>query len=181
MKTPILACLLTALALPALAEKADANKPIEIDANAYKGNALTQGVEYTGNVELTRGTLKVRAGRAVVKEDEQGYTYITLFADPGKLVSFRQKRDGGDLWMEGEAERIEYDDKSEVVKFFSRVKLRQLEGTRVTQESTGEHFTYSNRTEAFSMINDASGTTREGQPRVRTVSQPKVIKPAGKQ
>ena len=118
--------LITAAALLAIAggaafaERADSSKPTLIDADSATGNEVTQTRTLVGNVVLQRGTLLMKAGRAVIKSDPEGYVYATFYADPGKLATFRQKRDGGDIWDEGEAERIEYDNKLEIVKMFSQ-------------------------------------------------------------
>ncbi len=162
----------------ALAEKADSTKEMTIFALSANGTNVRQIGNLVGKVEIARGTLLLKSGKANVKEDPEGYTFVTLMADPGEVATFRQKRDGGDLWVEGQAERIEYDDKSEVVKLFSRAKLTQLEGTRHTDEVAGEYISYDSKTENFSVANSASGQSKSGDGRVKFVIQPKVRKPA---
>jgi len=116
-----------------------------------------------------------------VTEDPQGYQFVTFWAAPGALASFRQKRDGGDLWVEGEAERIEYDNKSEVVKLFSRAKLTRLEGSQVSDEVQGAFISYDSRKEFFAVENNASGASKPGAGRVKMVIQPSEQRnPAGK-
>ena len=133
----------------------------------------------TGDVVLVKGTLTMKAGRALITEDPQGYQFITFWADPGKLATFRQKRDGaGDLWVEGEAERVEYDNKTEVVKLFSKAKLTRLEGTKVTDVANGAFISYDSRKEVFKMENSDSGTSTPDGGSVRMVIQPKPKAPA---
>ncbi|MFL6709954.1 MAG: lipopolysaccharide transport periplasmic protein LptA [Massilia sp.] len=163
----------------AFAEKADSSKPTLIDADSATGNEVTQTRTLIGNVVLARGTLLMKAGRAVIKSDPEGYVYATFYADPGKLATFRQKRDGGDIWDEGEAERIEYDNKLEVVKMFSRAKITTLEGNRKTQEAQGPYLSYDSRKEVYSLENDVSGTTKTNGGRVRMVIEPKVTPAPG--
>jgi len=156
----------------ARAEKADSLKPINIVANsgvATGDNAST----IEGDVVVTKGTLIMKAGKAVTREDPEGYTYATFWAAPGGLATFRQKRDGGDLWVEGEAERIEYDGKLEVVKFFSRARVAQLEGTKVTQQAVGPYISYSSRTEDVAVINSVTGESKKGGGRVEFTFQSK--------
>ena len=45
-----------------------------------------------------------------------------------KPATFRQKRDGVDEYIEGEAERLEYDGKSDVVRFVNNASVRRLRG-----------------------------------------------------
>lgn len=158
----------------AYAEKADADKPTNVEADEMLYDDVRQINTFTGNVVLTRGTLLMKAHKLVVTQDPAGYQYATLFAVPGKLASFRQKRDGGEnLWMEGQAERIEYDGKAEVVKMFSRAKMRRLDGTRLIDEIEGEFISYDSRKEFFSVNNNSSGTSKSGGGRIRATIQPR--------
>lgn len=161
----------------ARAERADSTKPTIIDADSATGNEVTQVRTLIGNVILQRGTLLIKAGRAVMKNDPEGYSYTTFYADPGKLATFRQKRDGGDIWDEGEAERIEYDNKTEIVKMFSKAKITTLDNKRKTQEVQGPYLSYDSRKEVYSLENDVSGTTKANGGRVRIVIE--ATPPAG--
>ena len=156
----------------ARAEKADSAKPTVIEADQGSADDLRQSRTLTGNVVLVRGTLVMKAGRAQVTEDPQGYQFVTFWAAPGALATFRQKRDGGDLWVEGEAERIEYDNKSEVVKLFSRARLKRLEGSAPSDEVEGAFISYDSRKEFFAVENSSSGQSKPGGGRVKMVIQP---------
>jgi len=155
----------------AQAEKADALKDIKISADNGVANTSNNGSTVEGNVIVTRGTLILKAEKAITREDPEGYTYATFWAAPGKLATFRQKRDGGDLWVEGEAERIEYDGKLEVVKFFSRARVAQLEGAKVTQQAVGPFISYSSRSEEVAVLNTANGESKKGGGRVEFTFQ----------
>lgn len=158
----------------AYAEKADADKPTNVEADQMAYDDVRQVNTFTGNVVLTRGTLTMKAHKMVVTQDPAGYQYATLYAGEGKLASFRQKRDGGDnLWIEGEAERIEYDSKADVAKLFSQAKMRRLEGKKVTDEVQGEFISYDNRTEFFTVNNTPSDSSKPGAGRVKAVIQPR--------
>jgi lipopolysaccharide export system protein LptA len=163
-------CLLGAGA--AHAEKADSTKRTEILADSAGVDDVKQVRTLTGNVELVRGTLVMKAGKAVVTQDPAGYQFATFTAAPGSLATFRQKRDGGDLWVEGQAERIEYDSKQEIVKLFSRARLTRLEGTKKTDEVEGAFISYDSRKEFFAVENTASGQSRPGGGRVKIVIEP---------
>ena len=161
------------------AEKADSEKEAVVTARSGLVDDIKQTKTLTGDVVLVKGTLTMKAGRALITEDPQGYQFITFWADPGKLATFRQKRDGaGDLWVEGEAERVEYDNKTEVVKLFSKAKLTRLEGTKVTDVANGAFISYDSRNEVFKLENSASGTSTPGGGSVRMVIQPKNKAPA---
>ncbi|QNA87670.1 lipopolysaccharide transport periplasmic protein LptA [Massilia sp. Dwa41.01b] len=173
------AAALALLSLPAHAERADSLKQAVIDFNNADMDEVTQTRILTGNVVVTRGTLLLKSERALVKETPEGYLHVTLIAAPGKVATFRQKRDGGpDLWMEGQAERIEYDERSEIVKLFSKANVRQLENGRLTNEIDGPFISYDNRKEVASVRNDASGESKAGGGRGTLIIAPRRVAPA---
>jgi lipopolysaccharide export system protein LptA len=163
-----------AFASGARAEKADSDKPTNVEADQMAYDDVKQVNTFTGNVVLTRGTLIMKAAKMVVIQDPAGYQYATMTAPPGGLATFRQKRDGGpNLWIEGQAERIEYDGKAEMVKFFSKAKMRRLEGSKPTDEVEGEFISYDSRAEFFAVNNTPSGESKPGGGRIKAVIQPR--------
>jgi len=158
----------------AQAEKADMTKPTNIEANQMAYDDVKQINTFTGNVVLTRGTLIMRAHKMIVTQDPQGYQFATLLAPAGGLATFRQKRDAGpNQWVEGHAERIEYDGKTEIVKLFSRAMIRRLEGDKPTDEVEGEFISYDSRAEFFTVNNTPSGQSKPGGGRIKAVIQPR--------
>ena len=158
----------------ASAEKADSNKPTSISAETVDIDDVTQTHVLSGNVELRRGTLVMRSEKATIRETPDGWQTATLVGGDGKQASFRQKRDGGaDLWIEGRADRIEYDQKNELVRMFSNANIKQLDGPRVTDEVDGEFVSYDSRKEVFAVRNDASGQNKPGKGRVTLIMAPR--------
>ncbi len=156
------------------AEKADSEKEAVITAQRGQVDDIKQTRTLSGDVVLVKGTLTMKAGRALITEDPQGYQFITFWGEAGKLATFRQKRDGaGDLWVEGEAERVEYNNKTEVVQLFSKAKVTRLQGSKPTDVANGAFISYDSRKELFSMENSDSGTSAPGAGSVRMVIQPK--------
>lgn len=169
-----LATLQFALAGMAYAEKADSTKPTNIEADQMLYDEAKRVNTFIGRVVLTRGTLTLQAGRVVVTTDPDGFQFATMYAAPGALATFRQKRDGGpDLWVDGRAERIEYDGRTEVVKLFGKAQLRRLEGTRPTDEVNGEFISYDSRAEFYTVNNAPGSESKAGSGRVRVTIQPR--------
>ncbi len=167
--------LLAASQTAAYAEKADSAKPSVVDANQMTYDDVQQVNTFIGNVVLTRGTLVMHAERVVVTTDPYGYQFATLYAGNGKLATFRQKRDGGaDLWIEGEADRIEYDGKTEIAKLFSRAKMQRLDGVKITDSVKGEFISYDSRAEYYTVNNTAAGDSKAGSGRITAVIQPRI-------
>jgi lipopolysaccharide export system protein LptA len=158
----------------AQAEKADALKPITIDYKDAHVDQVTQNYIATGDVVITRGTMILKSDRAEVKEAPDGFRTFILTAAPGKIATFRQKRDGGpDLWAQGQAQRIEYDERADLVKLFSKAVIKQLEGQKITQEMDSEFISYDSRQEVLVGRNDPSGADVKGQGRGSITLQPR--------
>jgi lipopolysaccharide export system protein LptA len=168
-------CMLMAASQAAHAEKADSEKPSVVESNQMTYDDVHQVNTFIGTVVMTRGTLVMKAEKVVVTTDPDGYQFATLYAGGGKLATFRQKRDGGpDLWIEGEADRIEYDGKTEIAKLFSHAKMQRLTGTKVTDEVRGEFISYDSRAEYYSVNNTPTGDSKVGAGRITAVIQPRV-------
>lgn len=173
------AACLALLSLPASAEKADSLKQAVVEFDIADVDEVTQTRILSGNVIVSRGTLLLKSDRALVKETPEGYISVTLTSNPGRVASFRQKRDGGpNLWMEGQAERIEYEEREEVVKLFSKAVVKELENGRVTNELIGPYISYDNRREVAVVRNDASGQTKAGGGRGTLIIAPRRTGPA---
>jgi lipopolysaccharide export system protein LptA len=159
-----LAFLLLALALPARAEQADSTKPTQIEANRMSADDARRTNIFEGNVIVTRGTLNIRADRIVVRQDKDGNQYATATGNP---VRFRQRQDPKPpdregVWMEGEARRIELDDKNGKVELFESARVN-----RGGDEVTGDYILVDQKSDFFSV------TPGKGDGRVRATIQPK--------
>ena len=179
MKKLFAAVLLSLLSLTAAAERADSLKPAQVEYDSADLDGVNGVRTLTGNVILTRGTLLLTADRAVVRETPEGYMTVTLTANNGKLTTFRQKRDGGpDLWVEGQAERIEYDERSELVRLYSNALIKELENDRMTNQVTGPFISYDSRKEVATVRNDATGESKVGGGRGTLIIAPRRTAPA---
>jgi lipopolysaccharide export system protein LptA len=162
------------LPMVASAERTDAQKELNIETESGVVDQVKGISILTGNVVITRGTMRVKSDKAEVKIAPDGFRQLVLTAAPGKVATFRQKRDGGpDLWEEGEAERIEYDERTDVIKLFSNVIVRELQANKITNEITGQFLSYDARTEIVNVRNDSSGTDKPRVGRVTMIIPPR--------
>ena len=159
---------------PAHAEKADRNKPMNIEADILRYDDVKQLSIFTGNVVLTKGSIVIRAARIDVRQDPDGYQFGTITGVPDKPAFFRQKREGMDEFIEGESELIEYDGRADTVKFVKNALLRRLRGATLADEITGALIVYENLTDMFSVDGSAAngGAPATGG-RVRAMLTPK--------
>jgi len=180
MKYPIaffttVVAVLTLLAMPAAAEKADRDKPMNAEADALRYDDLKQTSVFTGNVVITKGSTIIRGDRVEVRQDAEGYQQATVVALAGKLAFYRKKRDLVDEFIEGEAELIEYDSRADVVKLIRRAVLRRYKGAVLADETTGAQINYDNVTDVFSVDGGAQNRTATNpNGRVRALLSPRV-------
>jgi len=157
---------------PAVAEREDRNKPLNIEADSMTYDDAKQVNVFEGRVTLTKGTIVIRADRIVVRRDADGNQFGTATGNP---ATFRQKRDGADEFVAGSGQQIEYDGKTETFTLRDRASLKRLERERVTDEVHGNLIVYDSRNEFFSVNSGgaASATPENPSGRVRVVIQPK--------
>ena len=109
MKFPFLIPLAALFVVPGgvvRAEQADRNKPMQVEADRMQHDEPRQLTLLTGKVQAVKGTLIMRAARMEVQQDAQGQQVVRFWAEPGQRVFFRQKREGLDEFIEGEAVRV---------------------------------------------------------------------------
>ena len=144
----ILTAWLCLWALAAAAEKADRDKPVQIEANRMSADDARRMNIFEGNVVLTKGTMSLRAERVVVRQDAEGYSYATATGAPAR---FKQRQDAkaGEkegVWLEGEAQRIELDDRAATVKLFENARVN-----RGGDEVAGNYILVDQRSEFYSV------------------------------
>jgi len=180
-KTPAALLALVVLAAPpASAERADRTKPLSVAADRQGTfDLLKQVIVFNGNVVITKGTLVIKADRVEVREAPDGYRTAVAVGSASQPATFRQKRDGVDEHIDGQADRLEYEEKGDVVRFVNNAIVRRLRGATVGDEITGSQITYDNTTEVFSVTGGTPSNTA-GSPggRVRAVLTPREGTPA---
>jgi lipopolysaccharide export system protein LptA len=168
------ALLLLASALmlqPAAAEKADKDKPVNLEADRITVDDAKKLHILEGNVVLVRGTLVIKTDKLIVTQDAEGFQKGVAYGGAGGLARFRQKREGREEWVDGEAERIEHDAKTEKTDLFVRAYVKSG-----MDEVRGQFISYDGRTENYLVTSGPNGTSAAaaGKPdRVRAVIQPK--------
>ena len=168
MKRTLLALALLA-AFPAWSEKADRDKPTQIEANRMSADDTKRMNVFEGNVVLTKGTIAVRADRIVVRQDAEGFQHTTATGTP---VRFKQRQDPKEgekvgLWMDGEANRVEIDDRKQTIELFENARVN-----RGGDEVAGNYIFVDQRSDFFS-VTAGKGDKGEKPGRVRATIQPK--------
>ena len=163
----VISLLLALLSSQAWAEKADRDKPIEIEADTVTSNDAKKTSIYSGNVVLTQGTLRIKGDKLVVREDTAGFQHGTSYGNP---TSFRQKREGKDEYIEGSGQRIEYDGRMDKEQLFTKAWVKR--GNDIVH---GDYIMYDANAEYSEVIGGGPKSATPATPggRVKAIIQPK--------
>jgi len=165
LATLILCCLASACAF---AEKADRDKPLQLEADKVSIDDAKKIQILEGDVVLIKGTMILKADRVVVTEDQYGFQKGTAFSGKNGLAKFRQKREGREEYIDGEAERIEYNTNSEVLELFHRAWVKNGE-----DQLKGDYIWYDTVSEKYLVTAGENRDPKGPPPRVRATIQPK--------
>ncbi len=165
--------------LPVRAEKADRSKPLVIESD--RGSTLDlqrQVTVLSGNAVITQGTMVLRAERIELRETPDGYRAASAIGAPGKPASWRQKRDGpGDEFVEGTAERIEFDGRADTLRLVGNGQVRRLRAGQLADEINGASIVWDNVAEVF-RVEGGAVTPANPTGRVRMTLSPRAEAPA---
>lgn len=161
-------------ASPCFAERADRDKPVNLEAERITVDDAAKVQVLEGKTQLVQGTLVIRTEKLVVTQDAEGFQKGIAHGGEGGLARFRQKREGRPEYIEGEAERIEYESKTEQAQFFGRAVVKSG-----LDEVRGQYISYDGKTERYLATSGPGGASAAaaGKPeRVRAVIQSKTAK-----
>ena len=165
MNRALLASAALLLLLPVadvVAKSSDRNQAMTIDSGSQSGNMEGNGKTVLGGgVVVTQGTLEIRSADAEIYMAD-GEVSRSVFT--GKQVKMKQQMDDG-TWMDAQADRVEYDMKTETITFIGNYTVKSDRGS-----NSGQRMVYN--TKSGNMQSGGDGT------RVRTVIQPKSAQPA---
>jgi lipopolysaccharide export system protein LptA len=163
----LMTLILSSFSLITHAEKADKDQPIELEADTVTMNDAKKTSIYTGNVILTQGTLVIHADKLVVREDAGGFQHGTSYGNP---TTFKQKREGKNEYMEGSAERIEYDGRMDKIQLYTKAWVKRAEDI-----VHGDYIMYDANAEYSEVIGGGPKSATSATPtgRVKAIIQPK--------
>lgn len=171
---PLLAALTTLpVALELRAERADRAKPMTVDADKPGSVDLQrQVIVFNGNVSVTQGTLNLRAERVELRETKDGQRQAMALGSSERPAYFRQKLDTPGESVEASAERIEYDSRTETLKFLGAAQWRRLRGSELADEVLGHTITWDSKA---NVVQVAGGVATPLNPsgRIRAVFAPR--------
>jgi len=145
-----------------LAERADRDKEANVTADHSTLDDLHQVQVLTGHVVLIKGTMRMGGERMEHRQDEQGYQYYVVTAAPGELATFHERRDpvreGVESTLDGFAEQIEYDDRTDRVTLSRRALVKRYDNGEQRDELSGVRIVYDARKSNY----DVDGRNPDG-------------------
>ena len=145
------------------AEKADRDKPIEIEADTMTVDDAKSTSIYTGDVILTQGTLLIRADELIVRQDKQGFQHSTSLGSP---TTFMQKMEGSSEYIQGKALRIEYDGHMDKIHLYKNAEVKRGKDIVV-----GDYITYDANAEIAQAMSSNKENGKKG--RTKAIIRPK--------
>lgn len=176
--TPIVLALLVLTPFSVVrAERADSTKPMQIEADRMQHDEPRQTTVLTGKVQAVKGTLVMRADRMEIFQDAQGQQTARFWAAPGERIFFRQKREGLDEFIEGEALQAVYDSRQDLMTLTERAEVRIMRQGQAADRLEGQRIVYDNTREVLQVDGQpqpsATASHPASRPRVRAVLAPR--------
>jgi len=170
-----IACALALMPAAASAEKADRDKPITIEADKLLHDELKQISVFSGRAVLTKGSMVLRGDRIEIRQDPDGYQFGVILPEDKKRAFFRQKREGVDEYLEGEAQRIDYDGRVDRIVLSDQAEIRRYRGTTLGDQMSGKRIVYENLSDVFTIDGQrAADKGKAPDTRVRATLAPRI-------
>ncbi len=129
------------------ADKQDSTQPMRFWSDRASFDDIKKNYDYLGNVKMTQGTRLLTAERVLIRQDAAGFHHNTAFGSAQKLAYIKQREAQNKGWMEGWAERIEYDDRTDKFYFYDQARIKTT-----NDDAQGEVIIYDNLTERYQIL-----------------------------
>lgn len=126
---PAMSILLTTLSASVFSLPDDAQQPIHIASDSALRDEKLGVTIYEGNVEMTQGSMNIKADKVTIKMESEAVSNITATGNP---ASFKQQPeiDKGDVLAEGN--KIIYQVASKIITLTEQAKLTQDDGSTIS-------------------------------------------------
>jgi lipopolysaccharide export system protein LptA len=127
----------------------------------------------SGNVSIVQGTLQIKADRVEVQELSSGQYRAVATGLPSQPASFRQKRDRVEEFIDGHADRVDYDGAAEKVRLVGNAQLKVLRAGAAADEATADTIVYDQRADTVIFEGNSSVTPGLAASKARLVFVPR--------
>lgn len=152
-----------------MAMEADRKQPVEIEADSASFVQENKRTEFSGNVIVTQGSLKITAANVIAERDDNGGQHISANGSP---VRFQQHLDeknanGTHQLIKGHANHITFDHPKNLVTLSGNAMIDR-EGDTVS----GNEISYNTQTSVYT-VKGGKNAGKKG--RVSVVLQPSTV------
>ena len=137
---------------------------LRVDADSLKHDDKNLITTFKGNVVMVRNNLTIKGELLQLKQTENGLSYGHIIGSPAK---FKQKRDVDGEWIEGEATRLDYDERDSMFFLSGNASLKRKKNGEIKDEVSGDKLSYSSITDVY------KAETTPGKTRTRMTLMPR--------
>ena len=172
----ILMLLLSLWVGSALANKADQDKPLVINADKVDVDDVKQSYQLSGDVLLIKGSMIAKGDKGSILVDPQGYQNIDLKGKLESPATMRQRREGlADEFMQGIGRDVFYDDKKEQVILTGNATIKRLLNMQMLDQLQGWQIEYEDIKESYKVRSQKVDTKAQPQSRAILAPRKKVV------
>lgn len=169
-RTALLALGLISLSWPALAEKADKQAQMVITSEGRTSVDMQRNVMVLRkNVVITKGSLRLTANLVETRDKGERQVFVQAMSEGGERVRFRQRSDLPNVFIEGEADRIDYDEASQVAHLIGKAEIRRFRDGKLDMSMSSDLMIWDGANERY----DLGGTEAGQGARQRIVVAPR--------
>ena len=157
----------------AIAEKADQDKPIILEAEKVAVNDVQQVYDLKGEVLLIKGSMLVTGDDGHIRVDPEGYEFIDVKGSPETTASFRQRREGpADEFINGRGTQVTYDAKTEILTITGDASLKRTLNMQMLDKLHGWKIEYDDVKERYRVM-PPENAKPEDLPQARAILSPR--------
>ena len=119
---------------------------LRVDADSLKHDDKNLVTTFEGNVVMIRNNLTIKGELLQLKQTESGLSYGHIIGSPAK---FKQKREVDGEWIEGEATRLDYDERNSMFFLSGNASLKRKKNGEIKDEVSGDKLSYSSITDVY--------------------------------
>jgi lipopolysaccharide export system protein LptA len=156
-----------------LAEKADQDKPLILNADSVSINDVQQKYKLQGDILLIKGSIVVTGDQGDILVDPEGYQFIEVKGDAKSLATFRQRREGlANEFMQGFGKDVSYDGKQEVLILLGDASMKRLLNMQMRDHLRGGKIEYRDDTQEY-RVNPPANQPKNALPSSRAILAPR--------
>jgi lipopolysaccharide export system protein LptA len=157
----------------ALAEKADQDKPLILNANSVSINEVEQKYKLQGDILLIKGSIVVTGDQGDITVDPEGYQFIEVKGDAKTIATFRQRREGlANEFMQGIGKEVSYNGKQDVLILLGDANMKRLLNMQMRDHLRGGKIEYRDDTQEY-RVSSPANQPKGAPPSTRAILAPR--------